>query len=423
MSWRGTRLIGIIAGLFAFAALIGQEIVPSHPSGIYDRSILLSLAGQEAGGIYYSFDADDSALPLPYEYPLLLSALPGEERRYELRLFLPEGSERRPAGVLNYTIDKRAPVPPRADLAAGYHTGPRRVVFEATGDTVYYSLDGDISENARTWTGAPVELTPREKPYLLYAYSRDAAGNVSDLQSWEYTIGSAAASAAPTVSVLSPASGAFANPQLLYIDSTNTGHVYYTLDGSDPRGSGTEYTEPVLIDQTGELVLSVVGENAEGRYSRTTTIRFSAGAKEPPASLPPAGVYSAGVGVPFGALKAHYTFEERLPAATDLLTDEQITLFATPRGVSSYALRFRPVVDGRLSEEQYRLFYRIDSRVPAEPVISVSGRSPHVRPPQITLSAPATRRSVIPLTEALPAKIRRDTAAPLRRNWGAAPAT
>lgn len=65
------------------------------------------------------------------------------------------------------------------------------------------------------------------------------------------------------VNILSPASGKWANKQVLVIDITDGETVFYSYSGSDPSSSGFAYDEPVLIDITGnvELRLSVVDKN------------------------------------------------------------------------------------------------------------------------------------------------------------------
>lgn len=64
--------------------------------------------------------------------------------------------------------------------------------------------------------------------------------------------------------VINPASGVWANRQMLALDVPPGSSAYYSLSGNDPEASGFAYDGPVLIDVEGDILLKVTIVNAEG---------------------------------------------------------------------------------------------------------------------------------------------------------------
>lgn len=80
--------------------------------------------------------------------------------------------------------------------------------------------------------------------------------------------------AVPQTKVISPVSGTWANPQSLIVDSEPGTEVYYSLNGEDPLISGFAYDGPVLLEGTGNFLLTIVSVSKEGT-SLPKTIEFS----------------------------------------------------------------------------------------------------------------------------------------------------
>ena len=61
------------------------EIVSSHRPGAYKNDIILELSSDRAANfISYSFEGSASGTSIPYTVPIVLTAVPGEERTYKL---------------------------------------------------------------------------------------------------------------------------------------------------------------------------------------------------------------------------------------------------------------------------------------------------------------------------------------------------
>lgn len=74
---------------------------------------------------------------------------------------------------------------------------------------------------------------------------------------------------APFIAVLNPKSGYFKSKQTLAINFSPGTKVTYTTDGTEPSSSGLFYTEPVLINQEGEVCLRIKAETSDGRIEET----------------------------------------------------------------------------------------------------------------------------------------------------------
>ena len=105
--------------------------------------------------------------------------------------------------------------------------------------------------------------------------------------------------AAPAL-VMTPASGFFAGPVMVHLETPVPGNaVYYTLDGADPTVGGEAYTAPLEVTET--TVLRAVALRAGAPVSKVITATYLVGE---PSTLPvlslatdPAYLWSAGMGI------------------------------------------------------------------------------------------------------------------------------
>ena len=70
--------------LLGFTALLFGERVPSFPPGTYGKDIVLDM--QAVGGEKLSYSFAGTADYAPFEFPVELTALEGEERKYDLNI-------------------------------------------------------------------------------------------------------------------------------------------------------------------------------------------------------------------------------------------------------------------------------------------------------------------------------------------------
>lgn len=78
--------------------------------------------------------------------------------------------------------------------------------------------------------------------------------------------------------IISPVNGKFANKQSLVINLAEDEEAFYSYTSSEPLDSGFAYDGPVLIDAAGEVNLSIVVMNGEGK-SNKVTIKYTVSEK------------------------------------------------------------------------------------------------------------------------------------------------
>ncbi|WP_319561207.1 FN3 associated domain-containing protein [Marispirochaeta sp.] len=379
--------------VFSAAGLQGQSFRLSHFPGEYRHSILLEIESEADSRIYYRFANSKSSHFIPYCFPLELSAFSGEERTYRIevsRKSIQDANE--DIEVFEYLIDKRVPPSPQAKPGPGVYSGQTKVSFAPQDDSLYYVVDESIAEDPLLWRGDAIILNERETPYRISAYTRDSAGNLSEVAAWEYVVRQKKSERLESFQIISPVEGDYLNPQFLYVRSETLSDFAYTTDGTDPRRSGKSFSGGKMLDLRGDITLSVAGKLPDGGFTEVKTLRYSVGGGDDFPGIPVSGIYRDEKNLGFRQNPVHYTFEERIPTDDDPVTEGNITLFASPRGVISYSLRFISPDSAGKGNGHYRYFYLFDTRTPEAPLISIPGTAPYAEAPVISLSAPEYSR-------------------------------
>ncbi len=91
----------------ASAAWLSLNIDP----GSYRTDIALSLSSTEEGSLRYRLPDTPAGRFVTYREPILLTALPGEERLFPLQIQLVRNGEPRYHAEFTYAVDKLAPAP------------------------------------------------------------------------------------------------------------------------------------------------------------------------------------------------------------------------------------------------------------------------------------------------------------------------
>ncbi len=369
-----------------------EVLALSHPAGSYREDIPLSILPTVEGvRVYFSFvsggdepEKGDGSWIL-YREPLMLSALPGEERFYLLRVravenqFSWETVRGSPAddseGLiiteynLPFLIDKRPPRSPRISIPSGEYNESLELLFDGE-DQIHYAVNQDIFQSAVLWDGNPVHLPLQKngsRHYLVQVFTKDNAGNRSPVESFYYDIRALEPQRkAPLLKVLSPAEGRFANYQLLFIQSKNLRWIRYTLDGSDPVDTGVPYKGPRNLILTGKVTLSVAAETITGRMLREKVhfeVNQETGSRV--VSDVHSGVYDHSLKVGLYAredLKLYYNYSNRTPGRSDLVYTRRLFIKPIENTIKYTILRVRPYHSQKGWGEQYRFFYVLNDR-------------------------------------------------------------
>ena len=104
-------------------------ISPSYEVGVYSNDIELSFTKINDIDIYYHFEESMDKNDIKYIYPLSLTAMSGELRRYNLTIIAKDGEETIETRSIEYIIDKDIPDFPKLSKNDGLYTNSISMVF------------------------------------------------------------------------------------------------------------------------------------------------------------------------------------------------------------------------------------------------------------------------------------------------------
>ncbi len=326
--------------------------------GTYHREVSVS---PPEGSYEFRFSGDSTFRR--WDRPLDLSALSGEERRYEIEIQPIEQPEERQE--LQYTIDRSPPAPPVTTPPPGVYRAPLTVELA--------SEEGKILTEVRPKVSRDIEYRgPIELPgvpgivttYELTTLVVDDSGNSGPEERLFYVIDLSHLEE-PYLEIVSPTDGTFANEQLLYVVQRGMEEVRYSLDGSDPLDGGDLYVGPVLLARTGEVQLTIAGRAFDGRIIERS-VSYSSG--DAVAVGTAQGYHTGALFVtPIGDRGFRYRLEDSPVSRTDANASRALELRAVPGALRPVVLRLNE--SPTLSEPDYRYVFLLDDRTVAPPTL------------------------------------------------------
>jgi hypothetical protein len=394
--------------LFAAPAVLTAEtgtsqLQASHPPGSYPHDIRLELSAESPDiDVFYQFtDHGTLAPPVPYRVPLELSAIPGEERKYTIKIKTTFNGLTVSEKTVIYDIDKRVPLSPAFSLEPGHYIATQYLSFDTDPDNVvFYKLRNGrtTSEDFEIWNG--ISLILPESPgkpinYQIEAYSVDEAGNQSRISTGNYTIGSAGTMQNESgFSIISPVPGVFANPQPVIIESSNVFQIRCTIDGSEK--TEVIYSGPFTPVSTGTVILSVTAEVIDSETGNRSTISREVAYEiidvpilsEIAATFPKSGTYTNSLVItPYpGEAELSYTFEERPVSEFDLGLESSLNIDPIHGFKKTLTVRLG-LQNGGAETGELRFVYILDGRVPEKPEIVIPEGRPLSGADIITITA------------------------------------
>lgn len=152
------------------------------------------------------------------------------------------------SALASYMLD----VPAVSHDSGKYNNSISVVLYSATGDNIYYTLDGSEPTTYDTLYTTPIEIG--KGTTTLKAVVINDAGVASDVVEYKYEI----EFVTPDTPEVSPASGNYTENQQITISNVPEGAgAYYTFDGSTPTIESEQYTEPIDMPG-GNNIFSVV---------------------------------------------------------------------------------------------------------------------------------------------------------------------
>ncbi|MDC7227183.1 MAG: chitobiase/beta-hexosaminidase C-terminal domain-containing protein [Spirochaetales bacterium] len=327
--------------------------------------------------VFYSFKKDDPNPVIPYHGGLLLSAVPGEERVYNISLKINDNIYQ-----ADYLIDKKNPLPVSSEYTENENGSGYRFNLIENDAAVYYGFDEYNRNQTYLWEG---ELITPPKSGFIYYFTVDSAGNKSRTTVITPPIINKSTYRAD-LNVKSPVEGIFLNTQLLYIDKEGFEWIRYTLNGYDPEESGSEYNEPVEIRRYGTVNLKIAAKPYNSSRIIRKDITYQVNTKAPLKNVPESGIYADTITFRSNLSGHRYCLEDRSPNADDPVIYEKLQINPIYGGVKYSTVRINN--SDNPTEGDYRFFYVIDDRFPASPIIECDSRLPSENIVDVSISGP-----------------------------------
>ncbi len=246
-------------------------------SGSYNTTQLITLNMNEPGTIYYTLDGSNPTTSSSiYTNPINITT------STILNYFAVDlAGNQSPIYTNTYTIDT---IPPTAsdNLTSGQYNTSQNVSLNMSEDgTIYYTTDGSTpTNNSNTYTD-PIPITTNT---TLKYLAIDLAGNQSPIYTENYTI-------VPTANI-NPAGGIYNSNQIVTLNMSELGAIYFTFDGSNPTTSSYKYKNPITL--TSNTTLKYIAIDLAGNQSPIYTNTYTIDTIPPTASSnPPGGFYDS----------------------------------------------------------------------------------------------------------------------------------
>lgn len=369
---RISTLVGwILIGLYTSVSSYAQarmDVVVSLPPGEYPGDVTLRVVyPSPTYRVLYRFTDSLDPAYVPYRFPVVLSALEGEDRRYEVEYQVYEGNLLLKEGKATYRIDKRPPSIPVPSVESGDYWGKCTVTFRKDPEAdVFFAVYRGEKPQFNRWKGEPITLESDSIPSqitLLY-YARDKVGNTSRVDSRTFILHPETPPLDAFWKILSPTEGYFLNPQVLWIEHRGYEWIRYRINDAPVFQT---YQQPILLETTGLAKLEI---SAKGLYSssietKVVTFRQENRGQE----LPPSGVYSLEdeVTLPLGKGKYRYNLEDRPVEWYDPESPDRLSLYPTAGHNRVVVIRLKPT--SASAEGEYRYLVELKGEAPGDVAI------------------------------------------------------
>jgi len=373
-------LLYVSIGIGSMYAQDGPVELSPAP-GSYSGTTLIRIESNLETAVEYRFKGSTDTRWVKYKYPLRLTALPGEERLFNLQVRYQYQNEEK-INSYRYSIDRKAPEAPIASINEKQGRSILELTSTESNSRIKYWISSFKNKNFKTWNNDKPVISDQE---IVKAFSVDPAGNQSALVTKKIATDT---SCEPQreITLASPVKGTFANRQLLVLPNAHCFEwVRYSFDDNEPKNSGINYEKPTLIDKTGTIQLWIQAKPYGDETLLEKRLQFSVRELQHP-SLKAFSAIEAGTGL---------EPKEKLPVP---LVKEDIELYfslndtkvtrdhpsledALPVHTAEGMINYIPYRIGAFipSEDtiiQYRYFYIVDNRIPPNPSIEISGSLP-----------------------------------------------
>lgn len=229
----------------------------------------------------------------------------------------------------------------------------------------YENIDGTEDERIKVLKKL-IDLSPKEYEYyekLVEIYdSKDMSGEISDLIDSidDVSIKSKLAEYNVEIPKFSEKEGDYDTYISIKISSDDN-KIYYTLDGTEPSVSSTQYTDEIKLDKAGSITVKAIAVNEKGLVSKVASVTYNIDPNmvEAPEVTPGGGKYTESteitVNVPDG-MKCYYTYGETavIPTTSDTEYTEPVKMLRG-KNIFSAILVSDSGVESEVTQNVYQL--------------------------------------------------------------------
>src|SRR5437762_1146031 len=244
----------------------------SLPGGTYLGTQTVAISDSTAGAtIFYTLDGTTPATTAGGSTQQYSSAITVSATETIKAIAVASGYATSAMASATYTIESQVAAPTFSPGAGTYTAAQQVTIGTATaGATIYYTTNGTTPTTSSTVYTGPITVSTSETVEAMAAESGFFNSNVSTAV---YTITSSAATP-----VITPGTGTYTSAQTVTItDGTTGASIYYTLDGSQPTTTSTQYTASFKVSTTTTVKAIATATNFTTSATATSVITIQSG--------------------------------------------------------------------------------------------------------------------------------------------------
>src|SRR5438132_4470294 len=244
----------------------------SLPGGTYLGTQTVAISDSTAGAtIFYTLDGTTPATSAGGSTQQYSSAITVSATETIKAIAVASGYATSSMASATYTIESQVAAPTFTPGAGTYAAAQQVTIATATaGATIYYTTNGTTPTTSSTVYTGPITVSTSETVEAIAAESGFFNSNVSTAA---YTITPPAATP-----VITPGTGTFTTAQTVTItDGTTGAKIYYTLGGSQPTTTATQYTASFTVSATTTVKAIATATNLPTSATATSVITIQSG--------------------------------------------------------------------------------------------------------------------------------------------------
>jgi hypothetical protein len=349
---------------------------------IYRNPVEVTLSCTESNTqIYYTLDGSTpSNTSANYTTPITIS---GTNQTKTLKVIAYDLADN--ASTINsytYTFDSTPPPAPTADptgMGAAYKSSVEVILSCAESNTqIYYTLDGSTPSNTSANYTTPITISGTNQTKTLQIIAYDLAGNASDVSSYEYLFDSTPPPT-PTADPTGIGAAYISSVEVTLSCAESNTQIYYTLDGSTPSNTSSNYTTPITISGTNQTkTLQIIAYDLAGNASDVSFYEYLFDSTPPPTpTADPTGIgaaYKSSVEVTLSCAESnaqiYYTLDGSTPSNTSANYTTPITISGTNQTKTLKIIAY-DLAGNASNMSSYE--YLFDSTPPSTPTASPTG--------------------------------------------------